>query len=360
MARVREETLHARHARGHAARPGGHRRGHHRARASCSPGRSRVLAVLPLVFLTEIGFVDRLRRPARHVHRALGARARRSSTARRPRLVAVGAARARGARRPARRPRASRRSRCHRCVGRPHQEGAHAEQDARPGGARSALAGLAAPRRPAPRRRGLTITNRNVLRRRAAGGRSAATRLHRLARPSRLGRRDVGDGRRRTSRGAFSTTFHRAAACPRGLAPRHRATAHRADGANRAQQPRRRRRFRVVRAGLDANYAQALNGPPAQRTTWRFAGFTPGRAIYAHLRSGGRARGHAPLRRRAGCVRHARRAGAARALRPASRPAAGGCRSTSAGAGRPARRRAASSPWPCAAASAPRAEAGDR
>lgn len=88
--------------------------------------------------------------------------------------------------------------------------------------------------------------------------------------------------------GAFTTTF----LAPRvsaGLAPRTaRLTA--ADGAN-ARNSAPPVSFRVVRAGLDGNYAQALNGPPAQRTTWRFAGFTPGRAIYGHLRSGGRARG---------------------------------------------------------------------
>ena len=57
MARVREETLRARHARGHAARARGDRRGHHSAPASCSPGTFCALAVLPLVFLTEIGFI---------------------------------------------------------------------------------------------------------------------------------------------------------------------------------------------------------------------------------------------------------------------------------------------------------------
>ena len=52
-------------------------------------GTFSVLAVLPLVFLTEIGFVDRLRRPARHVHRALGARARARVRHRPAHLVAV-------------------------------------------------------------------------------------------------------------------------------------------------------------------------------------------------------------------------------------------------------------------------------
>ena len=40
MARVREEAQQARHARGHAARAGGDRRGDHRAPGSCSRGRS--------------------------------------------------------------------------------------------------------------------------------------------------------------------------------------------------------------------------------------------------------------------------------------------------------------------------------
>jgi hypothetical protein len=88
--------------------------------------------------------------------------------------------------------------------------------------------------------------------------------------------------------GVFATSF----AAPRASSgPRPRAVAVTAsDGANplNAAPPAR---FGVVRAGLDGNYARALNGPPAQRTTWRFAGFTPGRAVYAHLRSGSRLRG---------------------------------------------------------------------
>ena len=147
--------------------------------------------------------------------------------------------------------------------------------------------------------------------------------------------------------GAFTTTFP-APRVSAGLAPRTaRLTA--ADGAN-ARNSAPPVSFRVVRAGLDGNYAQALNGPPAQRTTWRFAGFTPGRAIYGHLRSGGRARG-----RTASASRGARAApspcGRAACPSAASSPAAGGCRSTSAGAGPPARRRGASSPWRCGGAS---------
>ena len=56
MARVREETRTLRHARGHAARPGGDRRRHHVGghRARRDVPRARRAAA---VFLTEIGFV---------------------------------------------------------------------------------------------------------------------------------------------------------------------------------------------------------------------------------------------------------------------------------------------------------------
>ena len=74
MARVREETLQ------HGTREGMLRGlavtgGVITSAGIVLAGTFAVLAVLPLVFLTEIGFVDRLRRPARHVHRALGPRA---------------------------------------------------------------------------------------------------------------------------------------------------------------------------------------------------------------------------------------------------------------------------------------------
>jgi hypothetical protein len=42
--------------------------------------------------------------------------------------------------------------------------------------------------------------------------------------------------------------------------------------------------FAVVREKLLGNYAQAITGPPHQRTTWRFAGFAAGRPIYGHFR----------------------------------------------------------------------------
>ena len=76
MARVREETRTLRHARGDAARPGGDRRGHHVGR---DRARGRVLGARRAA--ADLPHRDRLRRrvrrPAGHVHRALGARARR-------------------------------------------------------------------------------------------------------------------------------------------------------------------------------------------------------------------------------------------------------------------------------------------
>jgi hypothetical protein len=44
-------------------------------------------------------------------------------------------------------------------------------------------------------------------------------------------------------------------------------------------------RLRVVRRAFGSNFPVA--GRPEQRTTWRFAGFAPGRAIYGHFRLGG-------------------------------------------------------------------------
>jgi hypothetical protein len=46
--------------------------------------------------------------------------------------------------------------------------------------------------------------------------------------------------------------------------------------------------FPVVREILAGNYASAIGGPPGQRATWRFAGFTAGRPIYGHFRYRGR------------------------------------------------------------------------
>jgi hypothetical protein len=47
-------------------------------------------------------------------------------------------------------------------------------------------------------------------------------------------------------------------------------------------------RFPVVREILAGNYASAISGPPGERTTWRFAGFTAGRPIFGHFRYRGR------------------------------------------------------------------------
>lgn len=46
--------------------------------------------------------------------------------------------------------------------------------------------------------------------------------------------------------------------------------------------------FRAVPQLLFGNYAQAINGRPRQRTTWRFVGFQRARPIYGHFRLRGR------------------------------------------------------------------------
>jgi hypothetical protein len=56
------------------------------------------------------------------------------------------------------------------------------------------------------------------------------------------------------------------------------------DGANAANTATTT--FRVVRAPLTTN--APVGGRPRQRTTWRFAGFPPGRPIYGHYRVAGR------------------------------------------------------------------------
>jgi hypothetical protein len=48
--------------------------------------------------------------------------------------------------------------------------------------------------------------------------------------------------------------------------------------------------FRAVPELLFGNYAQAINGRPRQRTTWRFAGFQQNRPIYGHFRLRGKTR----------------------------------------------------------------------
>ena len=69
----------------------------------------------------------------------------------------------------------------------------------------------------------------------------------------------------------------------RTIAPRTvRVTA--TDGANAANTATAT--FRVVREPLTTN--APVGGRPRQTTTWRFAGFPPGRPIYGHYRVGGR------------------------------------------------------------------------
>jgi hypothetical protein len=48
--------------------------------------------------------------------------------------------------------------------------------------------------------------------------------------------------------------------------------------------------FQAVRDALLGNYAQAINGRPRQRTTWRFAGFEQNRPVYGHFRLRGKTR----------------------------------------------------------------------
>ena len=187
-----------------------------------------------------------------------------------------------------------------------------------------ALAGLAAPASDAAAS-GLTITNGTCF---AAGqpvalsGTGFTAGRARHARAARRRRRSTADVARRLQRDAPRAAGVRGPRAPHGdgsRPPTARTRATRAAGVV----PRRARR------PATANYAQALNGPPAQRTTWRFAGLhaRPGDLRAPALGRPGA--GHAPLRRRAGSVRHAHRAGArvpfgcvdARPLAAAGRPA---------------------------------------
>ena len=88
MARVREETVR------HGTRDGMIRGlavtgGVITSAGIVLAGTFSVLAVLPLVFLTRLGFVDRLRRAARHLPRAVGPGARARAGHRPPGLVAL-------------------------------------------------------------------------------------------------------------------------------------------------------------------------------------------------------------------------------------------------------------------------------
>ena len=69
-------------------------------------------------------------------------------------------------------------------------------------------------------------------------------------------------------------------------------------------------RVRVVREAYGSNLPIA--GRPRELTTWRFAGFVPGRPIFAPLRARRALARQPPLRRGARRVRDAARAGARR------------------------------------------------
>jgi len=71
-----------------------------------------------------------------------------------------------------------------------------------------------------------------------------------------------------------------------GLGP-HTVTVTAVDGANAANTATLR--LDVVRAAFGSNLPIA--GRPHDTTTWRFAGFAPGRPIYVHFLLGGRSRG---------------------------------------------------------------------
>jgi len=84
--------------------------------------------------------------------------------------------------------------------------------------------------------------------------------------------------------GAFQVPI--AAPAIAGLGPRT-VTVTAIDGANAANTATLR--LNVVRAAFGSNLPIA--GRPHDMTTWRFAGFAPGRPIYAHFLLGGRSRG---------------------------------------------------------------------
>jgi hypothetical protein len=84
--------------------------------------------------------------------------------------------------------------------------------------------------------------------------------------------------------GAFQVPI--AAPAVAGLDPRT-VTVTAVDGANAANTATLR--LNVVRAAFGSNLPIA--GRPHDTTTWRFAGFAPGRPIYAHFLLGGRSRG---------------------------------------------------------------------
>src|SRR4051794_30326292 len=91
-----------------------------------------------------------------------------------------------------------------------------------------------------------------------------------------------------TARADAAGTFRLPIAAPAitGLGP-HTVTVTAVDGANAANTATLR--LDVVRAAFGSNLPIA--GRPHDTTTWRFAGFAPGRPIYVHFLLGGRSRG---------------------------------------------------------------------
>jgi len=92
-----------------------------------------------------------------------------------------------------------------------------------------------------------------------------------------------------TARADAAGTFRLPIAAPAitGLGP-STVTVTAVDGANAANAATLR--LNVVRAAFGSNVPIA--GRPHDTTTWRFAGFAPGRPIYAHFLLGGRSRGN--------------------------------------------------------------------
>ena len=258
-------------------------------------GTFAVLAVLPLVFLTETRVRDRVRRPARHVRRALDARAGARAGHRRAGSGGRRSSPARRSRRPV--------TRCRR---RP-------ERRARPGRLRGH-----AHHADRPRRR----LRRHAPRRRRARGSGDARRRPGLlrGRERHAARPAAGSPRRRrspspASRSPCPGTPGRTARSPRPS--RHRCWARIKPAV---------KRFTVTAtdaatntsATVDVNVANAVfststgfKSPKAKRT-WKFSGLfqNPGKPIYGHFRHGGQDVRQLPLRRPDRAVRHADAQGA--------------------------------------------------
>jgi hypothetical protein len=129
----------------------------------------------------------------------------------------------------------------------------------------------------------------------------------------------IGGGVAATAQASAAGTFQLAIAAPAvtGLGPRT-VTLTALDGANAANTASLR--LNVVRAAFGSNLPIA--GRPHDTTTWRFAGFAPGRPIYAHFLLGGRSRGDYRFGvARGACgtlTAHAPRIPGVRTLRPGS------------------------------------------